>query len=168
MPIIVVMGVSGAGKTTVGQALASALGWRFIEGDDFHPEANIIRMRAGVPLTDADREPWLERLAAEMRGCVKHRRSAVVSCSALKAAYRRTLTVDEDTVVFVYLKAERELLEKRVATRTGHFMPGSLLESQLAALEEPGDALVIDARRPITAMVANICQALRLPANERL
>lgn len=160
MPVIVVMGVAGSGKSTVGRALAEALSWAFLEGDDFHPPENIARMRAGKPLTDEDRGPWLERIAEEIRTLVRQRRSAVVSCSALKADYRQRLRTACGAVTFVYLKAERRLLEERLSRRTGHFMPRSLLDSQLATLEEPDDGLTVNAARGVTRLVSDIRHAL--------
>lgn len=128
---IVVMGVSGTGKSTVGAALARVLGLPFVEGDDLHPEANVAKMAAGIPLTDADRAPWLDRVAAELD------RPVVVTCSALKRAYRDRLRAAAPGVVFVFLHGSRELLAERMAGRVGHFMPTALLDSQLATLEEP-------------------------------
>lgn len=136
--VILVMGVSGCGKSTLGAALARRLGWTFIEADGFHPAANIEKMRAGVPLDDEDRGPWLEALAKELRG----RRGAVVlACSALKGAYRaRLLEGLEVGALVVHVVAPREALRAALEARAGaHFMPASLLESQLAALEAPSD-----------------------------
>jgi carbohydrate kinase (thermoresistant glucokinase family) len=144
---VVVMGVSGSGKTTVGRAIAERLGREFVEGDRLHPEANVRKMAAGVPLDDADREPWLDAVAAELaRGPV------VVTCSALKRAYRDRLRRVAPDLRIVYLHGSRELLESRVHTRAHEYMPASLLDSQLATLEEPEpdeDALAFDvALRP--------------------
>ena len=125
------MGVSGTGKSTIGRALAETLSLPFVEGDDLHPESNIAKMAAGVPLTDADRAPWLDRIAAELD------RPVVVTCSALKRAYRDRLRRAAPDLVLVYLHGAPELLASRMAQRDGHFMPTTLLESQLATLEEP-------------------------------
>lgn len=125
------MGVSGTGKSTVGVALARLLGLPFVEGDDLHPGANVAKMTAGIPLTDADRAPWLNRVAAELD------RPVVVTCSALKRAYRDRLRAAAPDVVFVFLHGDRRLLAERMAGRAGHFMPTALLDSQLATLEPP-------------------------------
>jgi gluconokinase len=140
---VVVMGVSGVGKTTVAQGLASHLGWTFAEGDGFHPEANVAKMTAGQPLTDDDRWPWLRRIGDWMSGQTAAGRSSVVTCSALRRVYRDVLRDGRPEVVFCHLTADPESLGDRVGRRTDHFMPASLLPSQLAALEplepdEPG------------------------------
>ena len=143
---VVVMGVSGTGKSTIGAALADALGIPFVEGDDLHPEANVTKMAAGIPLTDADRAPWLDRIAAEVGSPV------VVACSALKRAYRDRLREAAPDLALVYLHGAAELLAARVEGREGHFMPTALLQSQLGTLEEPApaeDAIPVDvALRP--------------------
>jgi gluconokinase len=143
---VVVMGVSGTGKSTIGVALADALGIPFVEGDDLHPEANVAKMAAGIPLTDADRAPWLDRIAAELGSPV------VVACSALKRAYRDRLREAAPDLALVYLHGTAELLAARVEGREGHFMPTALLQSQLDTLEEPApdeDAIPADvALRP--------------------
>jgi gluconokinase len=155
--IVVVMGVSGAGKTTVGKALATDLGWEFLDADDLHPHANLEKMRRGVPLDDADRAPWLEAVAERMRAMA----DGVVACSALKEAYRERLRVRPD-VRFVLLDVPREVLEERLARRSGHYMPASLLESQLATLQRPVDADVVDGGRGLQEVVAEIRARLRI------
>lgn len=142
--IIVLMGVSGAGKTTVGRLLASRLGWPFYDGDDFHPPANVEKMRAGRPLRDADRGRWLSTLQDLIAGLDRDGRSAVLACSALKEAYRERLTRAGRDVRVVYLRGSPALIAQRLAERRGHFMPAALLQSQFAALEEPRDAVVVD------------------------
>jgi carbohydrate kinase (thermoresistant glucokinase family) len=163
--IVLVMGVSGCGKTTTGQALAQELGWRFLDADDFHPETNVAKMASGIPLTDEDRWPWFDRIVAEMRRVSASGQHAVVACSALKQIYRDRLAAGGDVRV-VYLKGDAATIEPRLARRAGHFMPASLLPSQLATLEEPTDAIVIDIREPVAAQVVAITRALReqLPA----
>lgn len=134
--VVVVMGVAGSGKTTIGRALAAELGWEFYDADDFHPPSNVGKMARGVPLGDEDRRPWLESLRAAVRGLLERGESAVLACSALRESYRERLLVDE-RVKLVYLKGDRELIRRRLAERRGHFMSPDLLDSQLAALEEP-------------------------------
>jgi carbohydrate kinase (thermoresistant glucokinase family) len=163
--IALLMGVCGCGKTTVGQALAKELGWSFIDADDLHPTSNVAKMASGVPLTDEDRWPWYERISAELRDAASAGRHVVLACSALKQAYRDRLAHGVDLRV-VYLKGTRETIEPRLASRRGHFMPASLLASQYATLEEPRDAIVVDATQPVALQVAVITRALRerLPA----
>ncbi|MBX3732383.1 MAG: gluconokinase [Verrucomicrobiae bacterium] len=138
------MGVSGAGKSTVGRLLAAQLGWAFHDGDDFHPPANVAKMKSGTPLDDEDRKPWLLAIQQLMRECETAGRSAVIACSALKDAHRRLLLAGEPWVRFIHLHGDRGTLACRMASRQGHFMPPTLLESQLAALEPPSDALAVD------------------------
>ncbi len=134
---VVVMGVSGAGKSTVARCLAEQLDWDFAEGDDLHPAANVAKMSAGLPLTDADREPWLQQIAGWIDREVAAGRHGVITCSALKRAYRDVLRRPQ--VLFVYLSVPRAELQRRMANRHGHFMPASLLDSQLDALQAPGE-----------------------------
>lgn len=138
MTIAVVMGVSGSGKTTIARGVAERFGWRLLEGDEFHPAANVAKMHAGTPLTDEDRWPWLQAIAAEIDAMRARGGSAVVACSALKRAYRDILLAGRPDVVLVYLQGTRDLIAQRLAARKGHFMPPSLLDSQFATLEEPG------------------------------
>jgi len=135
--VIVVMGVSGAGKTTIGSMLAQRLQWEFRDADWFHPAANVAKMEAGLPLTDEDRWPWLEAIAAWIDETRRAGRHGVVACSALKRVYRDILIGARADVRLVYLKGERDLIARRMAGRQGHFMPTSLLDNQLATLEEP-------------------------------
>jgi gluconokinase len=158
--VIILMGVSGVGKTTVGKRLAEALGWRFLEGDDFHPPANVEKMAAGIPLTDADRLPWLERLRELVAEVLARGEDAVLACSALKRSYRQLLTVDPARVRWVYLWAPREVIASRLAARTGHFMPLTLLGSQLETLETPEDALQVDVTPGPDEVVATIRERL--------
>ena len=138
------MGVSGTGKTTVGRLLAQRLGWPFLDADDYHPPANVEKMRGGTPLTDEDRWPWLDRLNALLREQQAAGRSAVLGCSALKQKYRDRLAADLEDVRWVHLKGSFELIESRLKARRGHYMPAALLRSQFAALEEPIAAIVAD------------------------
>lgn len=152
---VVVMGVSGSGKSSLAAELARAEGWDFLEGDRMHPPANVARMRAGIPLTDADRRPWLEHLAASIAQHLREGRSVVVACSALRRGYRDRLRQAGPTLRFVYLQVPREELARRMQARQ-HFMPVSLLDSQLATLEEPAadeHALYLTSRHsPIDAL----------------
>src|SRR6202035_5448098 len=136
-PILVVMGVSGAGKTTVAQELAVRLGWSVEEGDSLHPEANVAKMHAGIPLTDADRQPWLEAVAAWIDGQRAKKQPGIITCSALKRASRQIIIGDRPEVRLVYLRSGRDLIAEHLAGRHGHFMPAALLQSQIDMLEEP-------------------------------
>lgn len=138
------MGVTGSGKSTVGRLLAKTLNWKFYEGDDFHPPANIDKMKQGVPLDDQDRRPWLEAIRKLIETAIDRRENAVITCSALKDSYRRMLQIGPE-VIFVYLKANPSVIEKRLKQRTGHFMNPTLIASQFATLEEPHEAVKIDA-----------------------
>jgi gluconokinase len=157
------MGVSGSGKTTIGQALASRLGWVFADADTFHPPENIAKMSAGEPLDDDDRAPWLAAIAAridEWRGRGEH---GVVTCSALKRRYRDVIVGKRLDVRLVYLDGGRELIAARLAERRGHFMPGALLDSQFAALEAPAadeHPLIVSIDRPVAAIVETLVIAL--------
>jgi gluconokinase len=142
--IIVLMGVTGSGKSTVGNLLAQQLGWRFFEGDDFHSPDNIQKLRRGEPLSDEDRKPWLEAIREAIRAAIDRGENAVIACSALKKSYRKVLQIDGQ-VSFVYLKASIALIQERLKNRVGHFMNPSLIQSQFATLEEPGEGLQIDA-----------------------
>jgi gluconokinase len=135
--IVVVMGVSGSGKSTVAAMLAAALGCQFEEGDDLHPPENVEKMRSGTPLTDADRMPWLRKIAEEIDGWRARGECGVLTCSALKRSYRDLIIGDRHDVVLVYLKGSRDLVHRRMAARHEHFMPVALLDSQFATLEEP-------------------------------
>ena len=157
--VILVMGVAGCGKTTVGRQLAVELGWKFIEADDFHPPANVAKMAAGHPLTDEDRAPWLAALRVEIDRRLARQESAVVTCSALKERYRKVIVANPEQVKIVHLHGSVELLRARISGRVGHFMPPALLDSQLAALESPTDALTLDVVHPPEALVAQIRRA---------
>jgi gluconokinase len=162
---VLLMGVSGSGKSTVGPALAAELNWPFLDADTLHPQANVAKMASGIPLTDADRWPWFDRIVAEMRRYAAAGKNVVIACSALKQAYRDRLASGGSLRV-VYLKGDAETIAPRLAERRGHFMPLSLLASQFATLEEPDNAIVVDIKQPVAAQVAAITRALReqLPA----
>jgi gluconokinase len=153
--VIILMGVTASGKTTVGRLLASVLGYQFYDADDFHPRANIDKMRRGIPLDDADRLPWLETLRDLVRRSVAEHTDAVLACSALKEVYRRYLLVGPQ-VALVYLKADQDLIRQRLLQRQGHFMNPELLESQFATLEEPKQGIWIDASLAPEEMVSAI------------
>jgi gluconokinase len=158
--VLVVMGVSGAGKTTVGQELARQLECPFIEGDDHHPEANVDKMSRGIPLTDADREPWLTALHRIIHRHLSAGETAVVVCSALKESYRCRLAAQNSGVRFIYLKGSIELFRPRLQSRVDHYMKANLLASQFADLEEPLNALQVNASLPPAAIVKRILQHL--------
>jgi len=162
--IIVVMGPAGAGKTTVGIALANSLGWTFRDADEFHSAENIERMRRGIGLTDADRAPWLAAIRHALEDAVTHEQSLVLACSALKEEYRHSLipTNDSASLRFVYLRADEKLLRERLEHRHGHYAGPELLASQLQTLEEPREALWIDAALPPSDIVVRIREAFAL------
>jgi gluconokinase len=165
--VIVVMGVSGSGKTTIASRLARRLGWRFAEGDSFHPAANIARMSEGIALTDEDRWPWLDAIAAWIGAARASGERSVITCSALKRAYRERLAAGHGDVRFVFLKGDYGLVAGRMASRTGHYMPLALLQSQYDALEEPGSGenpLAVSIAATPEEIVAGIVAALELEA----
>ena len=159
--IVIVMGVTGAGKTTVGQLLADKLGWQFADGDDFHPLANVEKMRRGIPLTDDDRRPWLAQLRTQIQAWIAQHRNVVLACSALKQSYRDELRTGPE-VRFVYLKGSPELISRRLQSRHGHFAGAQILAGQFADLEEPADAVTVDVSADPSKIVAEIRQKLGL------
>jgi carbohydrate kinase (thermoresistant glucokinase family) len=154
--VVILIGAAGAGKTTVGKALAAATGWRFVDGDDYHAPAAIAKMRAGTPLTDEDRGPWLASLHREIAAAIDRREHLVLACSALRDRYRGVLQDSLPRVRFVYLAADEPVLRQRLAERPGHFAGPTLLASQLATLEAPAEALTIDATRQPEEIVSAI------------
>lgn len=163
-PIVIVMGVSGAGKTTVAARLAERFGCAFADADEFHPPANIAKMRAGTPLTDADRQSWLLAIAARVDDWRAAGIGGVIACSALKRAYRRLVIGDRPGVVLVYLRGDAALIRRRLAERRHHFMPASLLDSQFETLEEPAPdehPIVLDAAKSAPELVTELLRALR-------
>jgi gluconokinase len=158
--IVVVMGVSGSGKTTIGEPLAEQLRWEFLDGDDFHPPQNVAKMAAGTPLTDADRWPWLDRLNKELREREARSESAVLACSALKQAYRDRLARGLADWRLVFLHGSFDLLQRRIKERKHRYMPASLLQSQFAALEPPAQAISVDVAQPLEQSVEQIRAAL--------
>ena len=158
MTVLVIMGVSGSGKTTTGQALARRLNFEFIEGDEFHSRANREKMHAGLPLTDTDRKPWLEALRSRMVAMLARKGNAVLTASVLRQSYRDVLAMPG--LKFVYLKVSEPVARERLAKRRGHFFNPALLESQFATLEEPRDAVVVDADRPDLDVTQQIVRGL--------
>ena len=162
-PILVITGVSGVGKSAVAQELAARLGWCFQEGDALHPEANVAKMHAGIPLTDADRQPWLERVAAWIDDRRAKKQPGIITCSALKRSYRQAIIGDRPEVRLIYLRGSRDLIAQRLAGRSGHFMPATLLQSQFDVLEEPDpdeDPLTVDVKAPASQIAEEIIRLL--------
>lgn len=165
--IVVLMGAAGAGKTTVGKALANALGWTFVDADDLHPVSNVEKIRSGVPLTDADRAPWLARTHEAMTTLARDRKNAVVACSALRERYRAMLAQDVPELRWVFLQADRSVLSARLHAREGHFAGPEILDSQLRELEPPHRVLTLAAELPVMTLVERICTELDLrPARQ--
>jgi gluconokinase len=154
--IVIVMGVSGSGKSFLAKRLAAATGWPFAEGDDYHSEANKAKMHAGTPLTDADRAPWLASLHEVLLNWHQQGTSGILTCSALKTSYREQLTGGIPEARFLWLDPPRAVLEQRLKNRPGHFMPATLLDSQLATLEAPADALRLDGTQPVEQEIQTI------------
>lgn len=157
---VIVMGVAGSGKTTVGQALAQRLGWDFYDADGFHPVENVAKMASGIPLDDADRAPWLASLQALISASVQQKRPAVLACSALKASYREKLLEGNEHVLVVYLKGTYDLIWTRLSARQDHYMKPEMLQSQFDILEEPTDVLTIDIAVSVEEIVEEILRNL--------
>lgn len=157
---IIMMGVAGSGKTTVGELLAQQLGWNFYDADAFHPAENVAKMANGTPLDDADRAPWLAALRALISTSFEENRPAVLACSALKESYRKQLLQDHDGVQIVYLKGSYDLIWSRISRRQDHYMKPEMLQSQFEALEEPMDALTVNVSRPVDEIVQSILKQL--------
>jgi gluconokinase len=159
--ILLLMGVTGSGKTTVGKLLAQRLGWPFLDADDFHPPQNIEKMQHGVPLTDQDREPWLAAIHAELLRCAAKNQDAVLACSALKHSYRETLASGVDLRI-CYLQGTYSEIAARLQSRTGHFAGEAILAGQFADLEVPADALVLPVSNTPEEIVKDVLQKLKL------
>ncbi len=159
---LIIMGVAGSGKTTVGEALADKLNWQFADADNFHPAENVVKMSQGTPLTDTDRQPWLFALQQHIQSCLENGQSLIVACSALKQHYRDILRAADPRVSFVYLKGSYELILSRMQARTDHFMKPEMLQSQFVVLEEPANALTIEIAADTEAIVLSIMEALKL------
>lgn len=160
--IVLIMGVSGSGKTTIGQLLADMLRWEFVDADSFHSPRNRKKMSAGTPLSEQDRRPWLDALREAIDRWINEGRNVVLACSALTASARRLLISDSRSIKLVYLKGSFDLIQARLARRPHHFMPPGLLASQFDTLEEPSDALTIDAGWPPSTITARIITSLDL------
>lgn len=159
------MGVAASGKTAVGTQIAQKLNWIFLDADNFHPPANIEKMKHGIPLNDQDRAPWLQRLRDELQRQVTADHSVILACSALKESYRNLLRDEKTQPTFVYLDVDLKTIRDRLQHRTAHFFPKELMESQFAALEKPKDAIIVDARKPLNAVVDQTVHALEELAN---
>jgi gluconokinase len=159
--IVIVMGVVGAGKTTVGRLLAGQLGWQFADADDYHPHDNVDKIRRGVPLNDEDRRPWLVRLRAEIEGWSSQGHNVVLACSALKRSYRDQLNIGSQ-VQFVYLRGSADLIAERLRSRHGHFADPKILASQFADLEAPESAISVDIAKPVEEIAAEIREKLHV------
>lgn len=161
--VVVIMGVTSTGKTTVGEALAERTGWLFADADNFHSTANRAKMHAGIPLTDEDRKPWLQALHDQIVAWLREGTTGILACSALKESYRNALTdgTPADSVRFIFLTGPAVVIQQRMEARHGHFMPESLLPSQLATLEPPQDAIPISITQTVPAMVQEILSALQ-------
>jgi gluconokinase len=159
---ILIMGVSGCGKTTVGKELARQLGWDFYDGDDYHSPENIAKMANGIPLSDEDRAAWLTTLHGLISSCLKENHPGVLACSALKDRYRQQLLEGNDGVQVVYLKGSFDLFQARLSLRKGHYMKPGMLQSQFESLEEPREALVLDSAVPVDELVARILEEIQV------
>jgi gluconokinase len=157
---VILMGVAGSGKTAVGMQVARKLDWIFLDADDFHPPANIEKMKHGIPLNDQDRAPWLQRLHDELQDQMAKGRSVILACSALKESYRKVLHDEVTPPKFVYLDVDPETIRDRLQHRSAHFFPKELMESQFAALEKPKDAILVDARKPLAEVVEQVIHAI--------
>jgi gluconokinase len=159
--IVLVMGPTGVGKTTIGRLLADKLGWEFVDGDTFHPAANVDKMKKGIPLQDSDRLPWLQIIRDKMEQWIAEHRNVVLACSALKRIYREKLCISPE-VKLVYLKGTYEQILKQLTLRTGHFAGEQLLASQFAILEEPADAVTVEVNRTPEDIITEICRQLAI------
>ena len=160
--LIIVTGVSGVGKTTIGKLLSENMGWTFYEGDDYHTNVNLAKMRNGTPLTDDDRWPWLDALRTKLSEIVLHEENAILSCSALKESYRMRLGSGLKDIVFVYLRGDYHLVRNRISARVGHFMSADLLVSQYSDLEEPQNGIIVDAALEPMEIINYLKRALSL------
>lgn len=158
--VVIVMGVSGSGKTTIGKKLAAALGWEFFDGDDYHPPANIEKMSKGIPLNDDDRQTWLELLRGLIEDLQNQNKGGIIASSALKASYRDILINGDDDIAVIYLRGSYDLIWERMKSRQGHYMKANMLKSQFDALQEPDDAIIINITDPPDEIVQQIIKHL--------
>lgn len=159
---IIIMGVSGSGKTTIGKLLAEQLQWQFMDADDYHPASNIEKMKNAIPLNDDDRIPWLQELAQKIKDWDEQKKHTVLACSALKESYRQILDQSGPAITWVFLQGSQKVITERLQKRAGHFMSAQLLQSQFDTLELPTNALVIDITNGPTEIVRQICKSLNL------
>jgi carbohydrate kinase (thermoresistant glucokinase family) len=157
---VILMGVAGSGKTAVGKGVETRLNWLFLDADDFHPAANIEKMKQGIPLNDQDRIPWLRALRNELTRLLGEGRSVILACSALKESYRQLLSDDMAAMSFVLLDVDQETIRQRLQHRSAHFFPKELMDSQFAALEQPKEAIIIDARKPLDEVIDQVIKAI--------
>jgi gluconokinase len=160
--VIIIMGVEGSGKTTIGKMLAEKLGWKFYDADDYHPNGNIEKMRSGVPLNDDDRWPWLKEVRKLINSSMNLNEPSIIACSALKRSYREYLKQQKEKITFVYLKGDKNTISKRLASRKGHFAGTLLLESQLKTLEEPEGVITADIAKQPDVIADYIIEKLEL------
>ncbi len=160
--IVILMGVSGSGKTTIGKLLAESLHWQFSDADDFHSPANLEKMSHNLPLTDSDRAPWLNSLRTAIQQWLENQQNVVLACSALKETYRQILTVDSEQLHWVYLKGSFAMLKARLEQRLAHYMKSDMLRSQLDILEEPQDALIVNITLPLDMIIQDIKTQLEI------
>jgi gluconokinase len=160
--VIIIMGVEGTGKTTIGNMLAEKLGWKFYDADDYHPKRNIEKMRSGVPLNDDDRWPWLKEVRKLINSSLNLNETSIIACSALKRSYREYLKQQNEKIIFIYLKGDKNTILRRLASRKGHFAGTQLLESQLNTLEEPGGVLTCDISKQPEVITSYIIEKLKL------
>jgi gluconokinase len=159
--VIILMGISGSGKSTVGALAAQRLGWKFLDGDDYHPQANIEKMRNGTPLTDEDRAPWLERIHQVILEQLASHTPTIIACSALKEAYRKILIKNLNDIAFVHLQISYETVLSRLQQRKGHFFPKDLVTSQLSTLETPHHVIMLDANQPLEKVTDLLSQSVK-------
>ncbi|HEX9665952.1 MAG TPA: gluconokinase [Thermodesulfobacteriota bacterium] len=160
--VIIIMGVEGTGKTTIGKMLAEKLGWKFYDADDYHPVANIEKMRNGIPLDDEERRPWLNEIRNLINSSLNGNEPSIIACSALKNSYREFLKQSKEQIIFVYLKGDKNTISKRLASRKGHFAGTQLLESQLRTLEEPEGVITADISKRPEVIADSIIEKLEL------